>query len=391
MRPFGNGSCFNSFTVHKMRWSLLFLIVLLSSCGSIRRQMERATLYEKEGMSAEAHTAFEALYDKRPKETEAHIGMKRTAQVMLDRKIMAASERYAANDLEQGEGLRNEAVLFKQGMDRKGLELQWDGHVDDQRKTARSTKAIDLLQEAEEAFRSDRFAEAEELAMACQRLDPDMKQADHLMRIAQLEPRYREGLKAETLGLWREAHKAYRWITTKDTGYKDAWQRLGTTKEKAAYTLAYVPLLNTMLYTAQLDMGQGMIEQQLSAELKQAILELDDPLIILVDRDNTGDLLAEQRRNMSGIYDDQYVAEAGKLIGAKYVLTGRIMRFDDVLMKQIDVQLQVLDAESGRILLADVIRVNKQEIGKGAPHAQLLERAAERMAARLEEFTPQDR
>ncbi len=373
-----------------MRWSLLFLIILVSSCGSVRKKMDRAALYEKEGMFTEAHAAYEDIYATRPKEAEAHVGMKRSAQVMLDRKIMEASERYAANDLEQGERLRNEAIVLKQGMDRKGLELHWDGHLDDLRRTARSTKARDLFREADDAYRSDRFAEAEELAMACQRLDPDLKEADYLVRIAQLEPRYREGQKAEALGLWREAHKCYRWITTKDTGYKDAWQRLQTAKENAAYTLAYVPLFNTMLYTAQLDMGQGMIEQQLSANLKQAVLDLDDPLIVLVDRDNTDALLAEQQRNMSGTYDDRYVAEAGKLIGARYVLTGRIMRFDDVLMKQIEVQMQVLDAESGRIMLADVVRVNKQEIGKGAPRAQLLERAAKRMAARLSEFTPSD-
>ncbi|MBL7938186.1 MAG: hypothetical protein JNL43_02400 [Flavobacteriales bacterium] len=374
-----------------MRWSLPVLILLLMSCGSVRKQMERATLYEREGMYTEAFSAYETIREKRPKEAEAHVGMKRTAQMLLDRKIMEASERYLANDLEQGERLRSEAVLLKQGMDQKGLELQWDGHLDDLRRTARSTRAKDLLRKAEEAFRTDHFNEAEELASSCQRLDPELKEADYLVLIAQLEPRYREGQKAETLGSWRDAHKAYRWITMKDPGYKDAWQRLRTAKENASYTLAYVPLFNTMLYTAQFDMGGGMIEQQLSANLKQAILDLDDPLIILVDRDNTGELLAEQQRNMSGIYQDRYVAEAGKLIGARYVLTGRIMRFDDVLSKQIEVQMQVLDAESGRILLADVVRVNKQDIGKGAPRAQLLERAAKRMAARLSEFTPGDR
>jgi hypothetical protein len=134
--------------------------------------------------------------------------------------------------------------------------------------------------------------------------------------------------------------------------------------------------------------GAGQVENQLSANVKQEILDLKNPLIILVDRDHTDELLAEQQRNMSGVYDDRYVAEAGKLIGAQYVLTGRILRFDDVLSKQIEVQMQLLDAESGRILMADVVRVNKQEIARGAPRAQLLERAAERMALRLAEFDP---
>lgn len=63
---------------------------------------------------------------------------------------------YVANDTEQGERLHHEAGFLKQCMDRKGLELQWDGHLGEQRSTARSTKARNLLQEADRAFRSER-------------------------------------------------------------------------------------------------------------------------------------------------------------------------------------------------------------------------------------------
>ena len=157
---------------------------------------------------------------------------------------------------------------------------------------------------------------------------------------------------------------------------------------KASYTLDYVPLFNELLYTAQLNGGAGQLEYQLSANVKQEVMDLKDPLIMLLDRDHTDELLAEQQRSMSGVYDDRYVAEAGKLLGARFVLTGRILRFDDVLSKQIEVQMQVIDAENGRIRLAEVIRVNKQEIARGAPRAQLLERAAKRMAQRLADFDP---
>jgi hypothetical protein len=132
----------------------------------------------------------------------------------------------------------------------------------------------------------------------------------------------------------------------------------------------------------------GQLEAQFAANVKQEVLDLNDPLIVLVDRDNTEEILAEQQRQMSGVYDDRSVAAAGKLLGARYVLTGKILRFDDVLRKEIEVQMQLLDAESGRILLAEIVRVNKQEIGRGAPRAQLLERAAKRMALQLAEFDP---
>lgn len=350
--------------------------------------MERAVQYERSGMMQEAYNGYADIFERKPKRIEAHVGMKRTAQVLLDRRIMEASGHYLMNDLAAGDRVRAQAVLFKQEMDRHGLELQWDGTLDDQRRAAQQTQARSLLAQAQDAFRDDRFSTAQALADAAMKLDPNLKEAEYLSQLAQLEPRYREGQRAAELGLWRDAYRSFRWIADRDIGYKDAWDRMAEAKAKGAYTLAYVPLYNDLLYTAQLNGGAGQVENQLSANVKQEILDLKDPLVILVDRDHTDELLAEQQRNMSGVYDDRYVAEAGKLIGAQYVLTGRILRFDDVLSKQIEVQMQLLDAESGRILMADVIRVNKQEIARGAPRAQLLERAAKRMAQRLSEFDP---
>jgi hypothetical protein len=292
------------------------------------------------------------------------------------------------NELEKGDRLRAQAVLFKQDMDRQGLELQWDGSLDDHRREAQHLKARTMLEEANDAFRDQRYSTAQDLADGALKLDPELKEAEYLSQLSQLEPRYQQGIRAVDLGLWREAYRSFRWVVDRDLGYKDAWERMEGSMAKASYTLAYVPLYNELLYTAQLNGGAGQLEYQFSANVKQEVMDLKDPLILLLDRDHTDEILAEQQRSMSGVYDDRYVAEAGKLLGARFVLTGRILRFDDVLSKQIEVQMQVIDAESGRIRLAEVIRVNKQEIARGAPRAQLLERAAKRMAQRLAEFDP---
>ncbi|MCB0769045.1 MAG: hypothetical protein KDC00_01410 [Flavobacteriales bacterium] len=371
-----------------MRWSLLLLLPLLLACGSKRRQMELALRYEQEGMVQEAFSGYASLYERKPKEIEAHLGMKRTAQLLLDRKLSEASGQYLRNELQNGDRLRAQAVLFKQDMDRHGLELLWDGTLDDFRREAQHHEARKMFEEAKDAFRDQRYTTAQDLADAAFELDPQLKEAGHLSQLSQLEPRYQQGVRAAELGLWREAYRSFRWVADRDIGYKDAWQRMEGSMAKASYTLAYVPLFNELLYTAQLNGGAGQLEYQLSANVKQEVMDLKDPLIMLLDRDHTDELLAEQQRSMSGVYDDRYVAEAGKLLGARFVLTGRILRFDDVLSKQIEVQMQVIDAENGRIRLAEVIRVNKQEIARGAPRAQLLERAAKRMAQRLADFDP---
>ncbi len=379
---------------HPMRFlPALLILLLITACASGRKQLERASTYERAGMMQEAFNGYADLHDRKPRNVEAHVGMKRTAQALFDRMQQEASALYMANDLARGEQARAEALNYKARMDREGLDLQVDPMLEMRRREAQQLEAEKLYNAADAAFRADRFAEAEELAEKSLKLVPDRKETAYLVKVAQLEPRYREGQRAVELGLWRDAYQRYKWVTDRDASYKDAWAQLSMVREKAAYTLGYVPIYNGAIYANDIGLVfvNGAVEAQLAASIKSAILDLHDPFLVLVDRDNTDEILAEQRRQMSGAYDDRHSAEAGRLLGARFVLTAKLLRFDDVLFKQCEVQMQLIDTETGRIHASEIIRVNKQEIGKGAPRAQLLEKAAKRIAQRVGAFDPAKR
>lgn len=374
--------------------SLLLLGTLLLATFAFgqRKQLEKAASYERAGMLQEAFARYEAIYGGKPKRVEAHLGMKRCAQGLFDRMQQDASGLYLLNDLEAGDRKRSEALAYKQQMDRKGLELQGDALLDVRRRDAQTFRANALYEQADAAYRADRFAEAEELAQRSLKLDPERREAEFLLKLAQLEPLYRQGKRAMELELWRDAFHAFKRVTDRDAGYRDSWALLSEVRERAVLVVAYVPLFNKGVYSTNLSLsGEGQIEAQLAASIKQAILDLKSPLIMLVDRDNTDQLLAEQQRQLSGVFDDRYVVDAGKLIGARYVLTSKILRYDEILRRDVEVQMQLLDAENGRIHLSEIIKVNKQEIGRGNTRAQLLERVAKRMAIRLAEYDPHKR
>jgi hypothetical protein len=375
-----------------MRPLSVLLILVLFGCGSARKQLERATVYEREGMFQKAYDSYSTLYQKKPRNVEAHVGMKRCAQGILDQMQSEASGLYLANDLAAGDRKRQDALYYKQRMQREGFDLVWDPMVDTRRRELQTNEAVRLFELAEEAMRNDRFAEAEELVGRSLKLEPTNKEAEYLLKLAQLEPVYRQGKRAMELDLWRDAYRCFKRVTDRDAGYKDAWSLQAQARDKALVVLAYVPLFERGMYTNDLGLTlQGQVEGQLAAQVKQAILDLKDPVIMLVDRDNTEELLAEQQRQMTGVYDDRYVVEAGKLIGARYVLTVRILRYDEILRRDIEVQMQLLDAENGRIHLSEIVKVNKQEIGKGNTRSQLLDRAAKRMARLVADFDPYKR
>jgi tetratricopeptide (TPR) repeat protein len=373
-----------------MRSITVLMLLLLASCGSTRKQLENATAYEREGMWDEAYERYAAVFERKPKEVQAHIGMKRSAQALFDRMQQRAVLAYRSNELETGDQARSEAISFRNRMQRDGIVLEENLLIEADRNAAVKAKAAKLYAEAEAAFRAERFDDAESLAIACTRLDRENRDAEHLMKLAQVEPLYREALLGMELKLWREAYRKFEQVIKLDAGHKDSMQRMAECRQHAAYTLTYVPLFNRGLQAVTIDVNasSSSLDAQLAANIKRHILDLHDDLVMLVDRDNTDELLAEQQRQMSGVYDERYVAEAGKLLGARYVLTGKILRYDDVLGRNMEVQIQLLDAESGRIHLSEIVRVNKQELARGPARPQLLERIAKRAARALAEFEP---
>jgi len=371
---------------------LLSFMLLVTAASAQRKKLEQAATYERAGMLQEAFDRYEKLHKGKAKNVEAHVGMQRSAQGLLDRIQQEAMSFYLLNDLASGEQKQQEAARFKQTMERKGFPLQWDPMLQPRRREAQLHEANKLYERANEAFRADRFPEAEELVRKSLALDGDRKEATYLLKLAQLEPLYRQGKRAMDLGLWRDAFRAFQRVTDRDVGYKDAWTLQDQAKQNAQVILAYVPLFNQGLYTSGFSViSEGQLEAQLAATVKQSILNLKEPLLILVDRDNTDQLLAEQQRQLSGIYDDRYVVDAGKLIGARYVLTAKVLRYDELLRREIEVQLQLLDAENGRIHLSEIVRVNKHELARGNTRSQLMERSAKRMAQRIADFDPHKR
>lgn len=376
-----------------MRATLLLLSCVFLACGGTRKALERGARYEQAGMHSEAYEIYNDVYHRRPKLVDAHIGMQRTAQAISQRMQDEASARYMAFDLAGGDALRIKVDAYHRQERTKGLELTLSGLLEVHRAEAIRVNADKALEEAKEALRQQRFEAAIDAAKRCLALQPERKEAEHIKLVANIEPMYQRGQKAMELALWREGYRQFDRVVGLDAGYKDAMALRDSCRQRAAYSLAYVPIYNQQIYTNELGgvLSATPIEAQLAANVKKAVLGLNDPLIILVDRDNTDQLLAEQRRQMGGVYDDRYSMEAGRLIGARYVLAAKILRFDDVLSRQMEVQMQVIDVSTGRILLSDVLRVARQELRKGNTRAQLLERASEQIAARIAAFDPQVR
>lgn len=365
----------------------LFLLVLFG-CAAQRGLREGAAL-ESAGRIAEAKAAYAEVWERKPGNTQAREGFKRMAQVELNDLMNGAKMSYRASGLKEGDPQRQRALDFRRTIVAMGIDLKWDAEVDAVREETRLREAEALFQIASEAFREDRFQQAIELAKQCLQLDPKHREAGHLIRMSEAEPLYREAQQAEQLGLWRKAHERYASVARLDAAHKDVMLRLEHCKRMARYTLAYLPVQQSRSKRTILgfEIGSGPVDQELAALVQHELLALKDPFLQLVDRGSTEVILAEQRRQMSGPFSEQ-VAEAGKLLGARYILTGRVLKYDDLLKRDLEVQVQVIDAETGRIHLSEVARASKSDVAREGT-ARLTDVVARRIAALLKGFDPQ--
>jgi TolB-like protein len=371
-----------------MRPAILTLVFLLCGCAA-KRALHQAQVLEQSAQLESAAAAYLEAWDRKPKSQLAREGYARTAQRLLDDRMGVAIMSYRMGGLQEGDRDRQTAVDFRQRIATKGIDLRWNKEVDDAREEARRREAEAHYRDAEAELRVDRFTEAIALARECLKLDPAHKQAPHLIRMAEAEPLYREGLRAEELGLWRKAHERYAAVSAIDAAHRDVMARMEACREKARFTLAYLPVQQerekrTILGFA---IGSGPVDLELAGLVQRELLALKDPFLQVIDRGSTDVILAEQRRQMSGNYNEQ-MAQAGKLLGARYLLTGRVTKYDDLLKRDLEVQVQLIDAQTGRIHLSEQVRAAKAELARDGA-ARLTDLAARRIAERLRGFAPE--
>jgi curli biogenesis system outer membrane secretion channel CsgG len=66
------------------------------------------------------------------------------------------------------------------------------------------------------------------------------------------------------------------------------------------------------------------------AHAMTALIDVNDPFLKVVDRENLDRILQEQRLSLSGVVDEQTAVKVGNLMGAQAVLMGDVVNYQEV-------------------------------------------------------------
>jgi len=302
---------------------LILLTLLVAGCANPRRLLREAEILEQEGMRARAFEAYSAIYNDHS-DARALVGMRRLAQAQLEEQFRDAQTRCMRGDFENA--LADYERAYRYAEQHRDLELRIPVNAEGQQVQCRSDFVKSLYGRAQQAVRDERFDEAKNLLDRLRRIDRSHREAEYLALLCDIIPHYNLGIKAYQLGLYRDAYSHFLEVTRLDAGYRDALALRDECMSKSKVTMAYLRVDNPNVENA--------IEISAGATIKQSILALKDPFIELLDRDNTDQLVEEQVKGMTGLIDERSAIQAGKLTGARYLLTGEILTYEPVVAHQ---------------------------------------------------------
>jgi hypothetical protein len=295
----------------------LFVFLGMVGCTSYQTQLRDAKEYEDARMYSKALSMYSELLVR--KETkEALIGKKRVVEAIIREnydgpiRVLCMQEK-----LSEADNLYSELTSFVEK--NKSLDVREPVGLKEFILQSKKSFCEGLYKQAEADVLAFKYDVAKEKLNTIQMFFRDFPNLEYLESLCELYPNYYLASKSIDEGRLRDAYKALKKIEAVDPSFRDSKQMLEACLKAGRISVAYVAIDKESI--------NDEVEKELGAHVVQSLLEDKDPFLVLLDRDYTSKLLDEQKLAMSGLYDEKSLIQAGKLIGARYILLGEIIEY----------------------------------------------------------------
>jgi len=294
------------------------LCLLLSGCSGAKRYLKQGIAFEQSHMYLEAANSYMEAIRRNPRKTDAQIGLKRVGEHVIEDYLREVFKAHTNGQHREVVYAFLKAEDFRQKVAQHHVELSIPAT---HREYFEESKAIYLEQRYKEGTQkllAEQFTEADAIFNEILRIDPTYKDVKTLKQSSTYEPIYREGNRLMNEEKYKQAFYKFDEIYRQLPDYKDVRQLREYCRQKAMLTVSVLPVIPS-------DHQSLPYAESLRGRLIHLLVNSKHPLIEVVDRDNINKFLSEQQLSMSGMVNENTAAEAGKLLGAKAVLSARII------------------------------------------------------------------
>jgi Curli production assembly/transport component CsgG len=296
---------------------LLFLALLFTACQNSKHFTKLGQKQEAAGLTREAAESYYTALIKKRANLDAQIGLKKNGQLVLNTKLNDFSQKNSFGSRKEAVYAFHEARDYKNKIAGVGVDLLIPDYQNADYEKAKRDYLTELYENGTKLLEDNKFSEAEGNFNEIAALDPNFKDAGELKDIAYIEPIYQKAQQDFEVKHYRACYEGILKVEERKLNYKESASLKAQSLDKGMYTLALLPFKNgTPINGADI---------KIAAYLLDELTKLNDPFLKVVDRENMNSILAEQRFQMSGIFNESMAVEVGKIAGAKAIISGTVL------------------------------------------------------------------
>ncbi|MBX7052881.1 MAG: CsgG/HfaB family protein [Flavobacteriales bacterium] len=296
-------------------------LFILSGCNGSKHFTKMAVKQEAAGLVHEAANSYYTALQKKRSNVDAQIGLKKNGQLVLNEMLNEFAKTKNFGTKKEAVYAYHKARDYKEKVQGVGVTLQLaDFYVSDY-EAVKSAYLTDLYDNGTTLLEEQKYQEAESVFAEIRRLDPNYKDAKDLADIAYLEPLYAEAKKSMDVQFYRAAYGNLEKVIARKPDYKNAAALRKECLDKGMYTIAMINFENASGITG--------LDSKVSAYTLDALTDIQDPFLKVVDRENMELIIREQQLQLSGAIDENTAVQVGQLIGAQALLTGTVLSYSE--------------------------------------------------------------
>jgi hypothetical protein len=293
---------------------LALLLFIFTSCETPRHLTKKGDKLSEKELYYDACSQYFKALNKKSNFLKATEGLRFAGNKQIDSYLDDFFKNKSFGDKRKAIYLYRDAFSLKQKIEKYSINIEIPQMYSNDYNQLLDDYVESSYNHAVELLGYENFSESELLFKEISILKPNFKDVDNMKDIATFEPIYR---KANGFLEMEKFRSSYYEFDKVPLTYKDCNEQKSLALSAGLITISILDFENTS--------NTEGVESAIASEIKEELMKLNNPFIKLVDRKLTNKIIDEQVLGMSGQVTEGTNAKAGEIIGAKALLSGKLV------------------------------------------------------------------
>jgi len=305
-----------------------FVLTMLISCSASYQHIKNAEELEEAGLHEQAFDSYYLALLSDTENVDAINGLKTTGKLLLKSYGDELRYAYLKEEYLNVYSIYQDILDLKEKSSNHNIEFNIPFDLTSNFETSTNILAENYYKKGQTYFTNSEWDEAIREFERCTNYVKSYKDVEDLIQQAEnnrdneiAENYYQQGVEEYEQENYRRAYYHFEKIQSYRNNYKNTINLMSNCVKYGQTSIAIFPFDN---FSGLQDLHNRLYTYTINYAVRN-----NSPFLNVIDRQNLQMLLNEQNLGLSGIIDEGTAARAGKLIGVKYVIMGKLLEVNN--------------------------------------------------------------